>query len=290
MRKVTPKADPAPSRWAYRMQRIMLTPTYRMGLRIGLPFVLSAGIVTAYLSSQDRQDAIRMQVAEIRNYFETRPQFMVKLMSVEGVSRTVEEDIREVSSIDFPVSSFDLDLDALHNTIASIPAIASVSLRVRAGGVLDVQVTERQPVMLWRSADGLALIDREGVIVGGLNNRLERPDLPLVVGEGADKAVPEALLLMAAAEPILDRVRGLVRVGDRRWDVALDRDQRIMLPEQAPVTALESVIALNQAQDVLDRDLAAVDMRLASRPTIRMNEDAVQMWWKIKDIVVETNR
>jgi cell division protein FtsQ len=69
----------------------------------------------------------------------------------------------------------------------------------------------------------------------------------------------------------------------------LDRDQRIMLPEDEPALALERVIALDQAQEMLDRDLVTVDMRLAQRPTIRMNEGAVKTWWKIKDFVAEAN-
>ena len=68
--------------------------------------------------------------------------------------------------------------------------------------------------------------------------------------------------------------------------MVLDRGQRIMLPETEPVQALERVIALSVAQDMLARDLVAVDMRLKQRPTIRMNADAVQNWWKIREIAV----
>ena len=287
MRKVT-RSDPAPSRWSYRMQRILLTPTYRLAVRIGVPFVLSAGLSYGYLASDARRDAVIDQLVAWREAFETRPQFMVNLMAVEGASPGVEEDIREVAQIDFPVSSFDLDLAGLQATITDIPAVASASLRVRTGGVLDVLVRERRPVVLWRTATGLALVDREGVVVG-VTERSSRADLPLVVGKGADTVVPEAQEIFSAARPISDRVRGLVRVGERRWDLVLDRDQRIMLPEDEPALALERVIALDQAQEMLDRDLVTVDMRLAQRPTIRMNEGAVKTWWKIKDFVAEAN-
>ena len=37
---------------------------------------------------------------------------------------------------------------------------------------------------------------------------------------------------------ILPRVRGLERMGERRWDVVLDHGQRIMLPQDRPVPAL----------------------------------------------------
>ena len=48
--------------------------------------------------------------------------------------------------------------------------------------------------------------------------------------------------------------------------------------------ALERVIALSEAQDMLQRDVAVVDMRLGQRPTLRMNEPAVQDWWRIREL------
>ena len=63
-------------------------------------------------------------------------------------------------------------------------------------------------------------------------------------------------------------------MGERRWDMVLDRDQRILLPGDDPVSALNREIALNDAQDMLNRDVAVVDMRNADRPTLRMNEEA----------------
>jgi cell division protein FtsQ len=63
----------------------------------------------------------------------------------------------------------------------------------------------------------------------------------------------------------------------------LDRDQRILLPEAAPVRALERVIVLDQTQEMLERDIALVDMRLAERPSIRMRERAVNAWWQVRN-------
>jgi cell division protein FtsQ len=73
-------------------------------------------------------------------------------------------------------------------------------------------------------------------------------------------------------------------MGDRRWDVVLDRDQRILLPEVGAVAALERVIALEGAQEVLTRDVVRVDMRLRRRPTIQMSEEATQQWWQVKQV------
>jgi cell division protein FtsQ len=95
------------------------------------------------------------------------------------------------------------------------------------------------------------------------------------------------LAIIAAAAPIKDRLRGLVRVGERRWDMILDNDQRILLPEDAPVQAVERIIVLHQASDLLARDLALVDMRLGARPSLRLSDNALRELSRIKPIYVE---
>jgi cell division protein FtsQ len=111
--------------------------------------------------------------------------------------------------------------------------------------------------------------------VARIFGRADRPDLPIIAGEGADEAVPEALELIAAAGPLAARLRGLVRMGERRWDVVLDRDQRILLPEGDAVRALERVIALDKAEQLLNRDVLAVDLRNAARPVLRLAPPAL---------------
>ncbi|QFT81439.1 cell division protein FtsQ [Roseovarius sp. THAF27] len=286
VKRLEPKADPAPSRWSYRYQRLMLTPLFRKLLRVGVPLCLTVGLATAYFSNPERREAIVLAVADLREQVETRPEFMVNLLAVEGASATVEEDIREIFPHDLPASSFDIDLDAVRLSIAGLPAVASASVRVRQGGVLVAQVEERQPVAVWRSRDGLGVVDIEGVVIGDIAHRADRADLPVIAGKGATRAVPEAMAILQAAAPLRPRLRGLVRMGERRWDVVLDRGQRILLPETDPVRALERVIVLAEVQDMLERDLAAVDMRLASRPTIRMNENAVSEWWRVTNMTV----
>ncbi|SPH17001.1 Cell division protein FtsQ [Defluviimonas aquaemixtae] len=266
------RRDPAPSRLAYRIERLWLTPAFRLAMRAGVPFVLALSVAGGYLADEDRRAAIGTKIADTRQNIEERPEFMVSLMAIDGASDPVANAIRSMVPVDLPESSFRLDLEAMRATIAQIDAVASAELRIRKGGILQVTVTEREPAILWRGARGLEMLDAKGHRVATLLDRAARPDLPVIAGEGADDHVPEALEILAAAQPVGDRIRGLVRLGDRRWDVVLDRDQRILLPEIDPVTALQAVIALNTAQDVLGRDLTSIDMRNPDRPTVRLAE------------------
>lgn len=276
------RPDPAPSRWSYRMQRLMLTPGFRLFLRAGVPMALSFAVGSIYMADEGRRDALNLAIADMRNQIETRPEFMVNVMAIDGATASVDEDIREILPLDFPVSSFDLDLVAIHDTVRELPAVRDASVRIRTGGVLHIDVTERVPVVLWRNAEGLELVDETGMAVRPALSRADHPGLPVIAGAGAPAHVAEALRIVRAAGPLAPRLRGLVRMGERRWDVVLDRGQRILLPEAQPVQALERVIALDHVQEMLERDLAAVDMRLAGRPTLRMNATAVEQWWHVQ--------
>ena len=264
------KRDPAPSRLAYKLNRMMMRRGVKLFLRFGLPVLIMASAAAFWASDADRVQEAVDRIAELRRQVEERPEFMVRMMAVEEASAPVAADVREVLSLDFPMSSFDLDLEELRGRVEGLDAVASASVRVRSGGVLEVQVAERVPVAVWRSGDGLELIDGEGHRVVGLASRVERPELPLVVGLGADEAIGEALALYAASGPVRDRLRGFVRVGARRWDVVLDSDQRILLPETGALRAFHKVIALDKAQDLLAREITAVDFRIPARPVLRL--------------------
>ena len=206
------KADPAPSRWAWRMQRLMLTPGFRLMLRAGVPFCVTLLAGTVYLADDARRTAITDAVADARRAVEERPEFMVKLMQVDGAGEEVAQDIREILPVEFPVSSFHLELDHMRDTIAGLDAVERVSLRIKPGGVLQVDVTERIPAVVWRSAQGLELLDDGGFRVAQLKSRYDRLDLPVIAGADADKHVDEALRLISAAAPVSGRLRGLERI------------------------------------------------------------------------------
>lgn len=308
------RLDPRVSRMRYRMERLMLTPLFRFTLRIGLPFALCFGGASLWFSTEANREAFNLMISDVQAAVHNRPEFQVKLMAVDGASVPVAQAIRAEIPVDFPISSFELDLPEMQARVAALDAVRSADLRIRQSGVLQVDVVERQPVVLWRAADGLFLLDEEGVTVGPAGSRMEHADLPVIAGDilrpedaallaarsatlsDADRrraealrlsmreVVSEALALYRAAEPLQGRLRGFERMGARRWDAVLDRDQRILLPENGAVRALEHVTALALAPHVklLSRDLLAVDLRLPHRPTIRLSDDALQELWRVK--------
>ena len=273
-RAVAVRRDPAPSRLHYRLQRLWLTPLFRVTFRLGLPALVLLLAASLYLSSDARRAALMAEAQAVKVSFQDRPEFRVSLISITGAAPELADAVRARMGIRLPVSSWTLDLDAARASAEALDAVESAKVKIN-GGELVVQITERTPALVWRTDKGLALVDASGHRVAGLASREDRPDLPLVAGEGAAVAAPEALEILQAAAPLSARIRGLIRQGDRRWDLVLDRGQTVLLPSIDPVSAIERLLALDQSGNLLARDLTAIDLRDLRQPVLRLGPTAL---------------
>lgn len=268
------KRDPAPSMLRYRLGRLWLTPGFQRAIRIG-PIVLALILGTAYLvTNQGARTALTESYASLRDSIVNREEFRVSKVQVRGASLDLQSAVVTIAADRLPSSSLDLDVAQLRDKVETLPAVAKASVRIGPGGVLQIDVTERIPVLVWRYAGAIHVLDQNGAKLGTLDHRADRPDLPLVLGHGADAHVQEALDLLIAAGPVADRVRGLQRMANRRWNLILDRDQTILLPVDKPRAALRRVMGLHQADDILNRDISVVDMRNGNRPVLRLGDVA----------------
>lgn len=279
-----PAVDPAPSRWRYRLERLWLTPLFRSLVRVGLPVVTVVACGALYLSDDQRVNGIVDWYEGTVRAVQDRPEFMVSLLRIEGASDDLQDDIQEALPIDLPLSQFQLDMDALRAQLIELDPVHDAEVRVKAGGVLLLKITERAPAVAWQHADGVEVLDATGHRVATLDKLAEAGDLPLIAGTGAEDDVPEALTLLAAATPIEDRLVGLTRVGNRRWDVILTEGKRIALPEEAPAAALDRALAMHAANDVLARDITVVDLRLPDRPILRLSAPARAELKRLQDL------
>ena len=175
-----------------------------------------------------------------------------------------------------------VDLTAARARLGALGWVDTASVARRMPGQITVHITERRPFALWQDDGAMFLIDRAGVVITDTGLGLFS-DLPLVVG--GDAAVRAGDLMdMLANQPVLfARVRAAVRVGRRRWDVHLDNDVTVRLPENDAPAAWRRLARINDTYGIIDRDLLSIDLRLPDRLAVRLNPDAAPL----TDIPVE---
>lgn len=290
MPEVKRRNDPAPTRFQFRLRRFALRRWPKLVLRFA---ILPLGLAGLAALAVDRFDLIKRsdQFAQtVHAALIERPEFAVTAMEIIGGAPDLRAQVRLALGVQTPVSSLTLDLDDLRFEVEAIARVAEARVAITTGSVLQIQLRERKPVALWRLEDRLHVIDRDGVVIGAVSARADRPDLPLVIGPGAERAVREAVRLDRRAGPVRDRLRGFVRVGLRRWDVALtgpaEGGVAVMLPEQGAEAAFLRALALHYAEEILDRGVTSVDLRDPRRPTLRLTPEAVGDLRRLRSLTV----
>lgn len=273
--KVRGNIDPAPSRIAYRIMRLMLIPRLRLIFTLGFPSLLIFCATLGLFININVWENISAIKKDLKLAFVERPEFMIKVASIDGSSDELANEIREILPLDFPVSYFDLDIKYLHKVVNEIPAVASAAIKISVGGVLQINVTEKSPAFIWRKDNVMSVIDETGSFIRIANSRVDYPKLPLVVGEAANLVVSEISSLMQANEYFKDHVRAFIRVGERRWDLILENNVRIMLPQREFLAAFDRLMLMNEAGSLLSGRLSNIDMRLVVRPTVRVGTVSV---------------
>lgn len=272
------KKDPAPSKRNYRFQRIWLSPVYRAMLRTGVPLLLlGAGLLYA-ITDTDIRAGFQSALNNANDSLHARPEFQIHLMKISGADDALGNHVRNELNLQMPLSSFEIDLNDLKERVELMDEIETANLYMRQDNVLEIELTPRVPVVLWRKADELELLDANGNPAGTIASRDERADLPLIAGAASEDYIAEAVTIFGILKPIGERVRGLRRIGERRWDVILDRYQTIQLPEEKPTLALRRVMALHSAQNLLDHDILRVDLRDPERLFVQMSPYATQIF------------
>ena len=275
MRSLKRNIDPAPSIISYRLMRLMLIPRLRLILTLGIPSLVIICGTLVLLLNINLHENIEALKKEVKRALVERPEFMIKVASVDGASDELAHEIREIMPLDFPVSYFDLDIKYLHKVLNDIPAVASAAIKVTVSGVLQIDISERTPAFIWRKDDVISVIDEKGKFIRLATSRLDYPELPLVIGEAANLSIADISSLMEDNQYFLDQVRAFVRVGERRWDLVLDNNLRIMLPQTEFLAAFDRLMLMNHTGSLFSNQLSTIDMRLVERPTVRVGAVSV---------------
>lgn len=200
--------------------------------------------------------------------------FEVDQVHLDGQRETSESAILAALGIGPDSSLLSVDAGEARERLVSLPWIEQATVRKTYPGSVYVQIQERAAAALWQRDSQLSVVDRDGnVLADGLDARFV--ELPLLVGTDANEQVDTILTLLAGFPDIQERTRAAVYVGGRRWDVVLTNGVQIRLPEHDAREALANLVEIHRREQLFDRDIASIDVRLRDRIAIRPTEDAL---------------
>ena len=197
----------------------------------------------------------------------------VNAVILEGRHNTPRDMIVAALGVSRGDPILDFSPEAARQRLETIAWVQRAHVERHLPSTIVVRIEERQPFAIWQHNGRFVIIDAAGKVVA--TERLDQfGSLPLLVGAGADTSGHALYTALARHTDLRDRVQAMVRIQERRWNLRLHNGTDVLLPEGHEGAALERLAELQQEARLLDRPLAAIDMRLPDRLVLRPTRQA----------------
>ncbi len=201
--------------------------------------------------------------------------FDLEAVEVSGARQITRDEVLAAAGITPTTSLLLLDAEATRARLKQNPWIAEATVRKLYPGRLEISIEERVAFAIWQHAGKLSVIARDGTVIGADAHALLR-DYPLVVGTGASTRAAGFLALVARVPEIQSEFAAAVLVAERRWNIRLKNGVDVRLPEGNAEAALAKLVAFDRETRILSRDVAAIDLRIPDRITVRPSAEAAE--------------
>jgi cell division protein FtsQ len=244
----------------------------------------AAGIVIVVVASlyeaRDDVGALGQRGYALAQTQIARAGFGISTINITGQTLTGEATILRALAIAPDTTTLSYDADAALQRLGQIPTIKSANIRKVYPNGLAVTVVEKVPAARWRIGDKTYVVDEDGSPVAVDDGSFK--SLPLVVGEGAAAEAMVMIHALNAYPALTEDLAALSRIGDRRWDLIFYSGLRVELPENGVAQALQQLDMYQRQDQLLDRDLQVVDMRVPGMLSLKLGDLANQAWATFK--------
>ncbi len=199
---------------------------------------------------------------------------VIKEVTIEGRNKAPISDVKTAIAIKSGESMLMTDIAQIKSNLEQIGWIKEARVTRIFPDTIQISVTERTPLALWRSKGKLYLIDREGKIISD-SGISDYPDLPVLIGENAPESSYSALRILSNEPELFSRVSSVVMAGGRRWNVKFYNGLEVKLPEDNPEKAWKYLAELQKTKQIIDRNILSLDLRIPDRIFIRLPEEEI---------------
>lgn len=233
-----------------------------------LSIVAGALVLTGVLATGARADRIGASIGRGVDGMAVGMGLKLEKVFIEGESAEATAAIQRAVQLNADQAMTSIDLDAVRQRVEGVGWVKSARVVRLLPNTLIVHVVEHDRLAIWQAGGRNMVIDSHGQVIRGADAG-RYPNLPLVVGKGAEQAAAEVLPLIAQRPRLMARLEALVRVDERRWDLRLKDGSLIQLPATDQDAALIQLDALDQRERLLELGFARIDLRTPSEVAVR---------------------
>lgn len=193
---------------------------------------------------------------------------------LDGRQHTNLEDITLSLGLEAGDPILGVSVDGIKERLLALRWVKGVTVERQLPDTLHVHIHERTPVAVWQADGKFQLLDDTGTAIAEANPK-DPAYLPLmlVVGEDAPSHMPVLVSMLQAEPDLATQVKSAVWVKNGRWDVRFESGVEVKLPAHNPERAWAILAEMERQQQVLSRDIRAVDLRIEDRVFIDLTNE-----------------
>jgi cell division protein FtsQ len=199
--------------------------------------------------------------------------YIVRDLQVTGRDRIPAKDLLAALNIQRGQPLFAYHPQNAQDAVQQLPGIKSVFIERRWPDTVFVRLQERQPAARWQQHEQITIVDTDGKEVS-VKSGEDVTAYPIIIGNGATQQIVPLFQLLKAEPTLLSQIKAATWMGQRRWDLTLRNGLVIKLPANNTGLALRRLMALAKKQQLFERDLAVIDIRLPQQAVLRPTKRA----------------
>lgn len=180
---------------------------------------------------------------------------------IEGQKNIPTDQIIPQLNADVGTPILSIDLNQVRSVLNKNSWIKNAIVTRRLPNTIYIGIIERKPIAIWQQNQKLHLIDEEGYIIQ-TDPSDKFKDLLHVVGVNANLHVKSLQDSLNVYPELSHKILSAVRYGDRRWNIILDQNITIKMPEQQNFgDALAYVNKLYKSDKLFNQNYQYLDLR-----------------------------
>mgnify|MGYP006383170775 FL=1 len=192
---------------------------------------------------------------------------------IEGQHNVSTEDIAATLNADVRTPLLSIPIEHVREVLLKNDWIKNVIIERRFPSTIYINITEREPIAIWQQNKKLYLVDDEGHVITP-SDIVKFTKLPHIIGSDAPLHVASLLHNIESDTELKKHILSSVRYGERRWNLILEQDITVKMPEVNFVDAYQYLSKLYKSNKLFDQDYKVIDLRDPSKYFFEKNKPA----------------
>jgi len=232
-------------------------------LRLGLvASVMTAGGAAWWWKEPIMDQAIQLSAASGLN---------LQNVVVYGRINTTNDELFKAIGMNRGDPMITADLNQIRDNVEALGWVQAARVERHFPKGLVIHLEERQALALYQSAEGHQVIDTNGELIQGVKIEDCR-HLPVISGTKAETKARGIIAILETEADLYNEVWSLAYRSERRWDVYLGDNIRIMLPEKDPLSAWQKLAKMDRQHKLTQRNTVDIDLRVPGQIIIKPDQ------------------